>query len=250
MFSARDAIDNIKEKNKSIRSERDELKNQFDSLRDSMGQLQNRNNELQYYRENNLGLFFKENNIRDDEIFAYANAVYDARKDPSKQNQLTSDMNRVHQTYRSNIDNRNKNSTFERERYELHTTALDMAMNMPDIAATAKAWDARVGEPGDFLRQVQSYGYLKSVELKKDITPFEAARAINEKLSKIIETQQSTGNGGSDNSDNRRVNTSQRKPTIPNTSGGGSRSPARRRPKDVDEFDAYAERRIAELNME
>ena len=108
-----------------------------------------------------------------------------------------------------------------------------MAMKDPRAADIAARWDSRVEAPGDFLSKVVDYGNSVYQKTGRNISPFEAVKYVTDTYSKVLEPE---------SADDGYRSSGRRERTIPRVgSGGGGRSPSKRRPRDIDDFDKMVE---------
>lgn len=242
LFTKADALDVMKEKRERAQKESEDYSERYSNLEKEYTKQNNFLDEMRYYRENNPVALAKFIGLSEDEVFDLANKLWDAKERPDVRQRLNESVRNTNQSFQHMNQTRQQTSQQSQYALNVHQQALNMAMSRPDVAEFAKDWDARTGQPGEFMRQVNLYGESASASTGRVLTPFEAVDYVYQTLTKAVGANAPSESAG------RETSSTVRKPTLPRVgTGGGTATPMKRRFKDIDDYTNWAQEEAARL---
>lgn len=129
---------------------------------------------------------------------------------------------------------------------EYKQNELNFVMSRPDVSEVAKNYDARVGQPGAFMKEVIGRGAYHEAVSKTVITAEQAVNEVLQLLGSGAGNASASGINPSPQAQQGGVVTQVQKPTISAFAGQGGRSPAKKVFTRIDDIRKHAQQRPAE----
>lgn len=222
LYEKAHGLDFVKPKLLREREQRDQYQKELGTIKKDLSQV------MAYRHNGDYESFLQALGIPEVEIFKWVKSKLDLQEMSPEQRQ-------VHQR---SLESQRKAMTLEQQYQQLQeehqqvlvstrTRDLDSVLARPDVTATAKAFDTRVGRPGAFRERVIREGITAYQASGRDITPEEAVSEVLGMLGGPIGSQlEVPGQPGV---------AAKKPPVIPNV-GGKSTSPVKKSFKTVDDL--------------
>lgn len=241
VFEKAHGIDAVKQDRQSLREELRAIREEKERIDTSLQYLS------QYVQKKDYRSFFEALQIPKEEILRYAiDELKYQEMSPEQRQEI--DAYRQNQYRLSQLEMQNQQLMRE---YESMTQAqkvneLESELSRQDIAEMARSYDARVGEPGAFRKEVISRGaYWESVHGQT----ISAKQAVDEVLRLVGGTVGSAPQAGAPSqtmTPGQAVVQNRQKPVIPNVQGASGSSPAKKRPGSIEDLRRMREQMLSQ----
>jgi len=252
LFCKADGIEPMKAKYEKSKTDRDTFKTERDQYKTQHGDVHGKLQELEYYRQNDLGAFFKHANLSNDEVFGWVERQIDLEKNPEQKRGYESQTQRTQdnwqQTQTTQANQQRAMDMFEHQ----HNLAVKNTMMQPQVSDFVTKVDGIFGE-GTFLGEVDAHGDKVWNTEKRYIYPDEAVKVVQARYNNLFEQMSNYNSGnGSAGAGSHGTLPSQAAPATqakappppppPNLGSGSGRSPTFKSPSSTKELRDLAQK--------
>lgn len=238
LFEKSYALDEHKGIHQKVLQNLDEFKSKATTHEKELERVTEGVKKLYNYSQKDLGTFFEMYRIPEDRIIEFVRDRLQEKELPEHERVQRDELR---QRARAADQYEDQLRQQQRQNQEMvmsqHNSAMEMAMNAPDVSTFKKDFDTRFGQ-GAFQKHVSDHGSRIYQSEKKYISPFEATKAVMEYYRPAIQTQAPlTANGGQ---------TTEQPPVIPNVGTGRGVSPTRPKFKSLDSLKKFVKEQYPE----
>lgn len=239
----------LKEKNETLRGERDDFKGKFDETNQTLQYLD------QLVENKDLANIQKMARLSDDDILNRAAEILEVQKlTPEQQQAYNNQVAQRNQNYFNTLENANLKQQLQQSSSQSHEELLGQELTKPEVSEIINFYDTKMGQSGAFRQKVIDHAVrLEQESLAKgqlqSLTPAEAVAAVlgevkpfftPQKLEQTpAKTPTETPNATVETQTKTPVVDPRSKPVIPKV-GGGAKSPAKKVFKSIQDLKDHA----------
>lgn len=242
LFEKADALDEHKGIHQKVLQQLDEHKTKATTAERELERATNGLKRLYQQSQSDLGAFFESYRIPEEAVIDYVRNLIQEKELPPEEQQhrrALRERARTADTYEIQLQEQQRQS---RDMVMTqHQQAMEMALNMPDVASFKSQFDARFGA-GSFERHVKDHGSrVYNTENGRYISPFECARAVMQFYAPAFQptapiTTPATA----------QAQPQETPPAIPNVGTGRGVSPTKPQFKSLDQLKKFVKERYQE----
>ncbi len=248
IFEKSTGLDTVKENLATARTDRDNARKQHAELNGQINEMRSTyQSAVQSGDMHKLDQLWKKLEIPQDVIMQYAlEKVKLHEMAPEQRNALVAKQNAETQAETIRRQQAETSQVMQAQQSQMKQMMLEVAYNRPENIAAAEDFDNRLGKPGMFKETVRQWGeqeWFRS-QGRVDLTPDQAVAAVIKHfgLATAAKTETATPAVSAPNQDPRKNVIVKPANTIPNLGSGGSQSPLKSKPKNLEELKTLAAR--------
>jgi len=224
LFTKVDAFDFVKSKKEQIEQQYNSIQNDYEAVSNVVKNFDNS------VKSGDLSSAFRLAGITKEQVFKWAQQQIQIMEMPADQRAQYEQFEQA-KAQKTELEQRVNmiQQQYETQATQARVMQLDMALNRPDVAKFAEAWD-RQGEPGSFKNFVIEEAKKTFYESRVDLSPEQAIANVMQRFGKFLNMGETMTQ-----SPQATPRAQGQKPVIPNVVGKAS-SPIKKVPRSLDDL--------------